>query len=393
MAGDPTKPKSAGEVSPAPRLKSRKADAKGGPLPEARSSAAADIAAFVAQARAMSPHRAGAKGRLVFALDATMSRQPTWDMACALQADMFREAASLGSLDIRLVYYRGLNECRATGWISDSAQLARLMSKIDCQGGNTQIGKVLSEARREAVASAVRAVVFVGDAMEEAVDDLCAKAGELGLLKVPVFMFQEGHDTVAEQAFREIARLTGGAWCRFNPPAAPQFRELLRAVAAYAAGGREACCGYHGPMAAPPADWPDEVIAAMFFLGPSSADRHAFWRRGDYIGLMPTLIAGVDAVIVLYSLLQMFRAANPVVLAHGIKIGGGVIALAVAAFPGSRGELVVAVPLGMIGPACWGGSRSGSGMRGIGRCSAAEAALAGADVARAFQLPRHEPRS
>jgi hypothetical protein len=143
------KPKSAGEVSSAQKPEARKTS----PLPEARPSAADDIAAFVAKARAMSPHRAGAKGRLVFALDATMSRQPTWDMACALQADMFREAASLGSLDIRLVYYRGLNECRATGWISDSAQLAKLMSKIDCQGGNTQIGKVLSEARREAVAS------------------------------------------------------------------------------------------------------------------------------------------------------------------------------------------------------------------------------------------------
>ena len=236
MAGDPIKPKSAGEVSSAQKPEARKTS----PLPEARPSAADDIAAFVAKARAMSPHRAGARGRLVFALDATMSRQPTWDMACALQADMFREAASLGSLDIRLVYYRGLNECRATGWISDSAQLAKLMSKIDCQGGNTQIGKVLSEARREAVASAVRAVVFVGDAMEEAVDDLCARAGELGLLKVPVFMFQEGHDSAAEQAFREIARLTGGAWCRFDPGAAAQLRELLRAAAAYAAGGREA---------------------------------------------------------------------------------------------------------------------------------------------------------
>ncbi len=91
----------------------------------------------------MSPHAAGANGRLVFALDATMSRQPTWDMACALQADMFREAAGIGNLDIRLVYYRGLNECRASGWISDSAKLAKLMGKIDCQGGHTQIGKVL----------------------------------------------------------------------------------------------------------------------------------------------------------------------------------------------------------------------------------------------------------
>jgi hypothetical protein len=209
-------------------------------LPEQQPSTSEDIAAFVARAKAMLPHAPGGKGRLVFALDATMSRQPTWDMACALQADMFKEAASLGSLDIRLVYYRGLNECRASGWISDSAKLAGLMGKIDCRGGNTQIGKVLSEARREAAASGVRAVVFVGDAMEESVDDLCVKAGELGLLKVPVFMFQEGHDVVAEQAFREIARLTGGAWCRFDPGAAAQLRELLRAAAAYAAGGREA---------------------------------------------------------------------------------------------------------------------------------------------------------
>ena len=230
MSGGPVKPTSTDQAATA--VTSGKANQV--------SSTSEDIAAFVAKARAMSPHAAGARGRLVFALDATMSRQPTWDMACTLQADMFREAQALGSLDIRLVYYRGLNECRASGWISDSAQLAKLMSKIDCRGGNTQIGKILSEARREAASSAVRAVVFVGDAMEEPIDELCVKAGELGLLKVPVFMFQEGHDDVAEPAFREIARLTGGAWCRFDPGAAAQLRELLRAAAAYAAGGREA---------------------------------------------------------------------------------------------------------------------------------------------------------
>src|SRR5215471_7925989 len=216
MATEPTKPKSEGEVS----------SRKPGSLPEERASSSEDIAAFVARARAMSPHAAGARGRLVFALDATMSRQPTWDMACSLQADMFREAASLGSLDIRLIYYRGFNECRATRWISDSAELAKLMGKIDCRGGNTQIGKVLVEARREAAESGVRAVVFVGDAMEESVDDLCSKAGVLGMLKVPVFVFQEGHDPAAERAFREIARLSGGAWCRFDPGAAAQLRQL-----------------------------------------------------------------------------------------------------------------------------------------------------------------------
>lgn len=203
-------------------------------------STSADIAAFVAKARAVSPLAPGARARLVFALDATMSRQPTWDMACDLQADMFSEAAAIGNLDVRLVYYRGASECRASNWISDTAKLAALMRKIDCRGGHTQIGRVLGDVRSQAVASGVRAVVFVGDAMEESVDELCSKAGELGLLKVPVFLFQEGNDPVAEQAFREIARLTGGAWCRFDPGAAAQLRELLRAAAAYAAGGREA---------------------------------------------------------------------------------------------------------------------------------------------------------
>jgi hypothetical protein len=234
MSGDPTIPRRS-DV-PATDAASETA----GDLPAGNPSTAQEIADFVAKARAMSPRSSPGRARLIFALDATMSRQPTWDMACALQADMFREAAALGSLDIRLIYYRGFDECRATSWISDSAKLAGLMSKIDCRGGDTQIGRVLSAARREAAASGVGAVVFVGDAMEEKVDDLCAKAGELGMLKVPVFLFQEGEDAVAERAFREIARLSGGAWCRFDPGAAAQLRELLRAAAAYAAGGRDA---------------------------------------------------------------------------------------------------------------------------------------------------------
>src|SRR5512142_601709 len=104
-----------------------------------------EIAAFIDHVRALGPAAAGGKrGRLVFALDATMSRQPTWDSACALQADMFREAASVGGLDIQLVYFRGLTECRASGWVAGSDKLAALMSRIDCRGGHTQIGKVLS---------------------------------------------------------------------------------------------------------------------------------------------------------------------------------------------------------------------------------------------------------
>ncbi len=200
-----------------------------------------DIDAFLAQVKNLTPSTAsGQRGRLIFALDATMSRQPTWDTACRLQADMFREAAAIGGLDVQLVYYRGLAECRSSSWVSEAGRLAGLMERIDCRGGNTQIGKIIAHARRETEKRKVQALVFVGDAMEEKIDDLCHAAGELGLLGVPAFMFQEGDDSIAGQAFREIARLTRGAYCRFDPGAAHQLGELLRAAAAYAAGGMRA---------------------------------------------------------------------------------------------------------------------------------------------------------
>jgi hypothetical protein len=200
-----------------------------------------EIDTFLAQVRSLPPRTAaGARGRLIFALDATMSRQPTWDSACHLQAEMFREAAAIGGLDVQLVYYRGLAECRASQWVSEPQRLAALMEKIACRGGHTQISKILGHVRRESENLKVQAVVFVGDAMEEPIDDLCAAAGELGLLGVPVFMFQEGSEPIAERAFREIARLSRGAYCRFAPGAAHELAELLRAAAAYAAGGMKA---------------------------------------------------------------------------------------------------------------------------------------------------------
>ena len=207
----------------------------------ATTSSRGEIDAFLAQVKGIGPATgSGLRGRLIFALDATMSRQPTWDSACSLQADMFREAAAIGGLDVQLVYFRGLTECRASPWVSQPDRLAELMTRIDCRGGHTQIRKVVAHARRESEKAKVQALVFVGDAMEEKLDDLCQAAGELGLLGVPAFMFQEGYDPVAEQAYREIARLTKGAYCRFDPGAAHQLAELLRAVAAYAAGGMRA---------------------------------------------------------------------------------------------------------------------------------------------------------
>ena len=188
-----------------------------------------------------SPARSeSARGRLIFALDATMSRQPTWDLAQALQAKMFQTAASLGGLEVQLVYYRGLNECRASKFVSGGQGLAELMSRIEVRGGETQIRRVLAHARNEAKRAKVGALVFVGDAMEENPDELAGIAGELALQGVKAFMFQEGRDPAARRTFSEIARLTGGAYSAFDAGAAARLEALLRAAAAYAAGGRAA---------------------------------------------------------------------------------------------------------------------------------------------------------
>ncbi len=197
-----------------------------------------DFLAKVASSPARQP--AGERGRLIFAMDATMSREPTWDNACQIQGEMFRETAALGGLDVQLVYYRGFGECRASKWVADPTALLRLMTGVSCRAGHTQIERILTHAIRENKKRKVDAVVFVGDALEENIDDLGRRAGELGILGVPVFVFHEGGDSRVRRAFEEIARLSGGAYCPFDMGSARQLGELLRAVAVYAAGGRKA---------------------------------------------------------------------------------------------------------------------------------------------------------
>jgi hypothetical protein len=209
-----------------------------GEVAEKRSSRA-EVDAFLKEVRALKPSGTG-HGRLIFAMDATMSRQPTWDLALELQSDMFKAVKAVGGLDVQLVYFRGFNECQASKWVGDPDTLARLMRQVACAGGLTQIRKVLAHARRESERNKVNALVYVGDCMEENVDELAQLAGELGLIGVPVFVFHEGREPKAERAFKEIARLSRGAYCPFDAGSARQLRELLTAVAVYATGGRKA---------------------------------------------------------------------------------------------------------------------------------------------------------
>ena len=203
---------------------------------------ARDVDAFLSKV-AVTPKRtqnAGKRGRLMFAMDATASRQPTWDTAAGIQGQMFVETSALGGLDIQLAFYRGFGEFRVSPWTDNEKELLRLMTSVFCLAGETQIGKVLKHAVNEARDGHLNALVFVGDMVEEDVDALGKTAGELGLLGVPAFIFHEGDDAVAKFAFQQIATLTGGACMRFDANSAEILRELLAAVAVYAAGGRPA---------------------------------------------------------------------------------------------------------------------------------------------------------
>ena len=210
-------------------------------LPDERREAGGEVADFLRKVAATPARKpAGERGRLVFAMDATASRQPTWDRAANLQGEMFHATDGLGGLELQLVFFRGFGEFKASPWVTDTNALTRLMTSVQCFAGETQIAKVLQHAINQTKERRVDAVILVGDCMEEDVDRLGHLAGELGVLGVPVFVFQEGDDAVAGFAFRQVAKLSGGACVSFDAASAGILRDLLSAVAVFAADGRPA---------------------------------------------------------------------------------------------------------------------------------------------------------
>lgn len=207
---------------------------------------AAEVDAFLRKV-ATTPRQAGSRGvrgRLIFGMDATASREPTWDQAAQIQSSMFIETRDLGGLEVQLCYYRGFMEFDASPWLHEADALLGRMNRVFCEAGLTQIARILEHTLNEAQKRRVDALVFVGDSVEECPDRLADLAGRLGLVGVPAFVFQEGRDPATERRFREIARLSGGAWCPFDASSPGLLRDLLAAVAVYAAGGRQALIDY-----------------------------------------------------------------------------------------------------------------------------------------------------
>ena len=188
--------------------------------------------AFLAATERLKAPKPPPAPKLIFALDATASREPAWEMAIRLHDALFDVAAG-GGLQVQLVYYSGLEEFRASPFYSHAAPLAAVMRAVRCKSGLTQIEKVLAHAARQNPA----ALVFIGDAMEEPASVLYEQARKLSC---PAFLFHEGDDALARITFTEIARLSGGACLPFDTDAPAKLADLLSSVAAYAAGGRQA---------------------------------------------------------------------------------------------------------------------------------------------------------
>jgi hypothetical protein len=207
--------------------------------PPARRSSSQEIAQFLQKSKSIT-QSVEKQPRLLFAVDATASREPTWNTARAQQQEMFLAAGKVGQLAVQLCYYRGFAEFNASRWLSDSAALAQLMGTVQCEGGHTQIARLLRHAQKEHRKLPIKALVFIGDAIEESADTLCDLAGQCGLLGLPLFLFQEGSTQQVATTFQTMAKLSGGACARFDAGSARTLAGLLGAVAAFAAGGRTA---------------------------------------------------------------------------------------------------------------------------------------------------------
>lgn len=207
------------------------------PAKRQNTSTPAEIEAFSKQISAL---QASTDGRLLFVLDATASRQPTWDLATGLQHEMFSALAHGTELQIRLGFYRGYREFKLGPWVSQAEPLHRLMRKVYCEAGRTQIIRVLHKALDEHQKTPLSALVFIGDSVEESPAELEGLAGQMRLRGLPGFFFYEGDDFGATATFKNLARLSGGAAARFDPSAPDTLLGLLKAAARYATGGVDA---------------------------------------------------------------------------------------------------------------------------------------------------------
>lgn len=187
-------------------------------------------------AQALAP---SGRPRLLFAMDATASREPAWQLAQTITGAMF--AAVPGALDVALAYHGGGRLKEVTPFAADARAFLDKVHTVQCEAGGTALTAILEAATTIA---RLKALIYVGDCFEEPPEVAVALAQQLKLKGVRVFVFhdtmsqQQGYDVAAAGAvFAQLAAVTGGVLLPFDAHAPEQVTALLEAIAVYAVGG------------------------------------------------------------------------------------------------------------------------------------------------------------
>src|SRR5262249_42721485 len=173
-----------------------------------------------------------------------------WDRAKVLQRAVFKAAAGSG-LEMKFAFYggddaAGVRRCRiTTRWITDPDDMAAVMDRAECSCGcYVNIRDVLAQSVKEAEERPLRAVIIVGDTFHDdpdGLDEAAISANRLRRAGARVVLVQLGDDLNTARRLQYLARVSGGAYFRFDPRTQErQFSEMWKAVSAYASGGEEA---------------------------------------------------------------------------------------------------------------------------------------------------------
>ncbi len=205
----------------------------------AKASTPAATALRSALGHAEPPAEAGPprRPRLVFAVDATASREPAW--AAARQVTDALVKALPGELDVALAVHGGTRVHTFTAFTNDATMLRDRAAGVTCEAGLTRMLPILSASLKQ---PAVRVVVYIGDVFEESLLQGRQLADAMGRQGTKLIVLHDTSDHAAARSaelFWDLAKRTGGCVLPFEASASGKLRDLLSAVAVYAVGGEK----------------------------------------------------------------------------------------------------------------------------------------------------------
>ncbi len=170
---------------------------------------------------------------ICFVIDATGSRQHSWQQAQRTQAEMFDAVKSAGNLKLSIVCHRG-NRVSDLGTFATPADAKRSMAAVSCEAGNTEIIGSLKAAMGKKPST----IIMIGDCFEENFGDLQQVCSKLAAEQIRVYAFVEGNDPNGQHAYKMAADLTGGIFQPFG--SGLDLSDLCVAAAVFDVGGQQA---------------------------------------------------------------------------------------------------------------------------------------------------------